>query len=267
MTNSAKGAARTAENSRVLEMLARTGFAVLGLLHILIGGIAIGLVGGSGDSADQSGALRELSSKPGGIVVIWAVVIGMFALLLWQIAQVFLLQETDPKKKWGRRASELGKGIAYGAIGVTASTFALGGSSSSSNSSQGLSATLLANPGGVVLLVIVGLVVAGIGVAFVVQGVLKKFEKLLVIPGGTRGSVVRWLGIVGYVAKGIALFVVGVLFVVAAVTADPEKASGLDGALKALVDLPFGKVILVLVGVGLIAYGLFCGARARWAKL
>jgi hypothetical protein len=69
------------------------------------------------------------------------------------------------------------------------------------------------------------------------------------------------------VAKGIALFVVGVLFVVAAVTADPEKASGLDGALKSLIDLPFGKVILVAVGVGLIAYGLFCGARARWARL
>jgi hypothetical protein len=267
MTNSAKGAARTAENSRTLEMLARVGFAVLGLVHILIGGIAIGLVGGSGDSADQSGAMRELASKPGGIVVIWVVVVGMFALALWQVGQVFLIGESDPKKKWGRRASELGKGIAYGAVGATASTFAVGGSSSSSNSSQGMSAKLLATPGGVVLLVIVGLVVAGIGVAFVVQGVLKKFEKLLVIPAGTTGRVVRGLGIGGYVAKGIALFVVGVLFVVAAVTADPEKASGLDGALKALVDLPFGKIILVLVGIGLIAYGLFCGARARWAKL
>jgi hypothetical protein len=267
MTNSAKSAARTAENSPVLEGLARVGFAVLGLLHILIGAIAIGLVSGSGDSADQSGALRELSSKPGGIFVIWAVVIGMFALALWQVAQVFLVRESDPKKKWGRRVSELGKGVAYGAIGATALTFALGGSSSSSDSSQSLSAKLLANPGGVVLLVIVGLVVAGIGVAFVVQGVLKKFEKNLVIPAGTTGTVVRGLGVVGYIAKGIALFVVGVLFVVAAVTADPEKASGLDGALKALIDLPFGKIILVVVGIGLIAYGLFCGARARWAKL
>ena len=267
MTNSAKSAARTATNSRALEILARTGFAVLGLLHILIGAIAIGLVGGSGDSADQSGALSELASKPGGIVVIWVVAIGLFALTLWQIAQVFLLDEPDPKKKWGRRVSELGKGIAYGAVGVTALTFALGGSSSSSDSSQGLSAKLLASPGGVILLVIVGLVVAGIGVAFVVQGVLKKFEKHLTIPAGTTGKVVRGLGIAGYVAKGIALFVVGVLFVVAAVTADPEKASGLDGALKALIDLPFGKVILVAVGIGMIAYGLFCTARARWAKL
>ncbi|WP_374947936.1 DUF1206 domain-containing protein [Agreia sp.] len=267
MTNSAKTAARTAKNSRALEILARTGFAVLGLLHILIGAIAISLVGGSGESADQSGALRELSSKPGGIVVIWIVVVGLLALVLWQIVQVFLLDEPDPKKKWGRRVSELGKGVAYGAVGVTAATFALGGSSSSSNTSQSFSAKLLASPGGVILLVIVGLVVAGIGVAFVVQGVLTKFEKLLLIPAGTTGTVVRVLGVVGYVAKGVALFVVGVLFVVAAVTADPEKASGLDGALKSLVDLPFGKVILVAVGVGLIAYGLFCAARARWARL
>jgi hypothetical protein len=267
MTNTAKSAARTADNSRALEILARTGFAVLGLLHILIGAIAIGLVGGSSESADQSGALSELASKPGGIFVIWVVVIGLFALALWQLVQVFLVNDPDSKKKWGRRVSELGKGIAYGAIGATALTFALGGSSSSSNSSQSISAQLLASPGGVILLVIVGLVVAGIGVGFVVQGVLKKFVKKLVIPAGTTGKVVRGLGIVGYVAKGIALFVVGVLFVVAAVTADPEKASGLDGALKALIDLPFGKVILVAVGLGLIAYGLFCAARARWAKL
>ncbi|CAD6006859.1 DUF1206 domain-containing protein [Agreia sp. COWG] len=269
MTNTATGAARTAKNSHALEILARTGFAVLGLLHVLIGGIAIGLVvgAGSGDSADQSGALKQLSSQPGGIVVIWVVAIGMFALLLWQIVQVFLQDDADEKKRWAKRAKELGKGVAYGAVGATALTFALGGSSDSADSSQGLSATLLAHPGGVILLVVVGLVVAGLGVAFAVQGVLTKFEKLLVIPAGSLGAFVRGLGITGYVAKGVALFVVGVLFVVAAVTADPEKASGMDGALKALVQLPFGQVILVIVGAGLIAYGLFCAARARWAKL
>jgi hypothetical protein len=34
-----------------------------------------------------------------------------------------------------------------------------------------------------------------------------------------------------------------------------------------LAALPFGVVILLVVGVGLIAYGLFCGARARWGSL
>ena len=72
---------------------------------------------------------------------------------------------------------------------------------------------------------------------------------------------------VGYVAKGVAIAVVGVLFVVAAVTHDPEKAGGLDAALKSLAALPFGQVILWIVGAGLVVYGVYCFARARYARL
>jgi hypothetical protein len=53
----------------------------------------------------------------------------------------------------------------------------------------------------------------------------------------------------------------------AAATANPSQATGLDGALRALLGLPFGAVILVAVGIGVIAYGLYCFARARLAKL
>jgi hypothetical protein len=58
-----------------------------------------------------------------------------------------------------------------------------------------------------------------------------------------------------------------VLFIVAALTADPEKAGGVDAALKSLADLPFGTFILWLVGAGLIVYGIFCFARARYARM
>ena len=88
------------------------------------------------------------------------------------------------------------------------------------------------------LLVLVGLVILGVGVAFVVRGIRRDFEKQLSLPAGKLGDGIRTLGIVGYVAKGIAIAVVGVLFVVAAVTHDPEKAGGLDAALKSLAALP-----------------------------
>jgi hypothetical protein len=88
------------------------------------------------------------------------------------------------------------------------------------------------------------------------------------LPGreATRKGILTF-GTVGYIAKGIAVAIVGVLFVVAAVTADPEAAGGLDAALKSLVALPFGVFILWLVGAGLIVYGIFCFARARYAKM
>lgn len=273
MTSSAKtttkGAARDVSDNKAFKALARSGYAVNGLIHILIGGIAIGVAaaGGSGGEADQSGALRGISDSPGGLFVLWLAVVGLFALGLWQVISAFLISDPDPKKKWGKRLSEVAKGVIYFAIGGTALVFALGGSSNSSDSSQTLSARLLETPGGVFLLVAIGLGIAGGGVGFAVIGIRRTFRKKIRVPAGTAGKAVVTLGVVGYVAKGIALFAVGVLFVVAAFTFDPEKASGLDGALKSLADLPFGIVILVAVGIGLIAYGLFLVARSRLARL
>ncbi len=48
---------------------------------------------------------------------------------------------------------------------------------------------------------------------------------------------------------------------------DPSRAPGLDGALQSLAGLPAGGAVLAITGLGLIAYGLYCGARARYAKL
>ena len=171
------------------------------------------------------------------------------------------------KKKWAHRVKFVGTAVAYLAISATALVYALGGQSDSSESSQSFSATLLAAPAGVALLVVVGLVVAAIGIAFIVRGIARAFEKHLDLPSGTVRKGIVAFGVVGYVAKGIAVGVAGVLFVVAALTHDPETAGGLDAALHALAGLPFGVLILWIVGAGLVLYGLFCFARARYARM
>ena len=263
-----KSTASTAQRSRTFRTMARVGYVVLGLVHLIIGAIAISVaVGAGGGEADQGGAMEQISRVPFGTVVLWVIVLGLAALGAWQIAEAFLEHDPDTKKKWGRRVKEVGTALAYFAIAATALVYALGGTSDSSESTQSFSATLLSSPGGVVLLVLVGLVILGVGVAFVVRGIRKDFEKQLSLPAGRAGDAVRVLGMVGYVAKGVAVAVVGVLFVVAAVTHDPEKAGGLDAALKSLSALPFGQVILWLVGAGLVVYGVYCFARARYARL
>ena len=265
---SAGKAAQNASTNPHLKTLARVGYAVNGLLHGLIGAIAISLaVGGGGESADQSGALGQLASSPGGIFVIWLVVVGLAALGLWQVLQAFWVSESDPKKIWAARLKEIGKGVAYLFVAGTAVTVAVSGSASSSESTASASATVLELPGGPVLLMIAGLVVLAIGVYFVVKGVARKFTEDITVPAGTVGRATMALGVVGYAAKGVAVGVVGILVIVAGFTVDPSQSTGLDGALRALVALPFGMVILVLVGAGLIAYGVYCLFRARFAKL
>ena len=263
-----KSTASAAQRSRTFRTMARVGYVVLGVVHIIIGAIAISVaVGAGGGEADQGGAMEQISRVPFGTVVLWIIVLGLFALAVWQITEAFLERDPDTKKKWGRRVKYVGTALAYFAIGGTALIYALGGRSDSSQSTQSFSATLLSSPGGVVLLVLVGLLVLGVGVAFVVRGIRRDFEKHLSLPAGKAGDGIRALGVVGYVAKGIAVAVVGVLFLVAAITHDPEKAGGLDAALKSLAALPFGQLILWLVGAGLIVYGAYCFARARYARL
>lgn len=266
--SSASAAADKAQDSTAFRVAARVGYVVLGLIHLLIGVIAVSLAtGGGGESADQSGALQQVRDAPAGALLLWLVVVGLAALAVWQIAEAILERDSDAKKAWARRAKFVGTAVAYLAIAGTALSTALGGQSDSSESTQTLSARLLAAPAGVFLLVVVGLAVAAVGGAFVYRGATRAFTKSLSLPGGAAGRGIRTFGTVGYIAKGIAVGVAGLLFVVAAVTHDPEAAGGIDAALRSLAGLPFGQVALWLVGVGLVVYGLFCFARARYARM
>jgi Domain of Unknown Function (DUF1206) len=263
-----KEAARAAEDSTVFRTIARIGYVVLGIVHIVVGLIAISLVmGGGGGEADQGGAMEQIRQTPAGVLLLWLIALGLLALAIWQIAEAVLERNPDSKKKWGYRIKYVGTAVAYLAIAWTAFVYAIGGQSDSSESSQSFSAQLLATPAGVFLLVLVGLITGAIGIAFIVRGLTRGFEKHLALPAGAAEKGIVTFGVVGYVAKGIAIAIVGALFVIAAVTHDPAKAVGLDAALHALVGLPFGTVVLWLVGAGLVIYGLFCFARARYAKM
>ncbi len=270
ITTTAKELARGTQNNSLLRVLARVGFAVNGLIHVLIGIIAIRIATGTSDGsaqADEGGALRALGESPGGTVILWAVVAGMFALGLWLALGAFLYPARDGKRKWAHRVGELAKAGAYFIIAASAATLAIGTASSEGGGASQASASLLATPGGVVVLMAAGLGVLAIGGYFVYKGVSRDFIADLSVPQGAMGRATVALGVTGYVAKGVAISVVGVLLAVAALSMDASKAEGLDGSLRALLGLPFGIAILCVVGGGLIAYGAYCFARARRARL
>ena len=258
--------AQRLQDSPVIEGLARAGFVMNGILHVIIGGIAISIAfGGSGD-ADQGGALGSLASQPFGIVLLVIVVIGLWGLGLFQLLEAFLVRGTDGKK-WAARLKEAAKGIAYLAVGSTAFAYAIGESPDSGEQSRDFTEQLLATVLGKVVLSVIALAVMAVGVYFVVKGARRRFLRDIDEPSGNATSGIIVLGIFGYIAKGIALFIVGILFGIAAITSDPSAATGLDGALSGLSQVPFGTVALTVVGAGFIAYGLYCFVRSRYADL
>ncbi|AZH77555.1 MULTISPECIES: DUF1206 domain-containing protein [Microbacterium] len=262
-----KHAARVAKDSTAFRRIARAGFVVLGLIHVIIGSIAISIAAGGSGDADQDGAMEQVRNNPIGGLLLLLIAAGLIALAVWQIASAFLAADPAETKKWGQRLKLFGIAGAYLVIGGLALVYAVGGHAESEEASKTLSQVVLAAPGGVALLVIVGLSVIGVGVGFVVSAIMRSFEKLLDMPtGAARGGIIA-LGVIGYLGKGVAVGVTGVLFVVAAVTQDPDKAAGLDAALHSLLDLPFGRLVLGAVGAGFAIYGVFCIARARFARM
>lgn len=265
-TGDVRRAARRAGDSQAVEAVARVGFVVNGILHLLIGIIAIQIAWGlsttGGGSADQSGALGALAQNGLGRVILWIAVLGFLGLAVWQLAQAIGGQGLQGKAS--ERLKAAGKGIVYLAVASTAFTFARGGSSSSKSQSTDFTANLLGKPLGTALVVIVGLAIVGVGVYHIIKGWQKKFlQDLQEHPGQAVVTLARF----GYIAKGVALMVVGGLFVLAAVNHDPKKASGLDGALRAMGDGPFGKLLLTLVALGFLAYGIYSFVRAKKARV
>ena len=263
-SRSVEGAARSAVDHPALEWLARAGFVMSGIVHLLIGWIAVRIaVGSGGEEASNSGALAEIASAPGGQVLLWAGAVAFAALGLWQVVEAILgPEETSDRVKAGAKA------VVYIALAITTARFASGGSSSDSQTASDTTAGLLGSGPGKVALVVAGLVVVGVGGYHVYKGVTKKFVEDLERTG--RGDVGRAMivaGQLGYSAKGAALVILGGLIIAAVVTADPEKAGGLDSALRTVGEQPFGQVLLIATGVGIALYGLYSFGRAKYARM
>lgn len=259
--------ARQASDHPALETAARVGYAVSGLLHLLIGWIGLQVAwgfGGSGKDADQSGALQSLAGNGAGKLALWVGVLGFLGLGLWQLADAAFGHPGSDKEAWGRRIKAFSKAVVYLVLGWTTFNFARGKSSDSESQTVDFTTSLMSKPGGQWLVGIVGLVVIGVGAYHVWKGATEGFLRDLEKDPGTWA--VR-AGVVGYIAKGVALAVVGVLFVLAAMHANPEEARGLDGALRTLKDQPFGPGLLTAVALGIAAYGIYSFSRARHARV
>ena len=152
--------------------------------------------------------------------------------------------------------------ILYTALSISAIRVVTG-SSSSGSTEQELTASLMQNAAGRILVIVIGLGVMVAGGRLVYRGVSKKFTRDLA--GGVSQGVVR-LGQAGYSAKGVALGIIGLLFVVAAVTYNAERAGGLDEALKTLNGQPYGPYLLTVLALGIACFGVYCFAWSRHVK-
>jgi hypothetical protein len=267
--NRTAATAQRGEKTDTAQVLGRVGMACYGLVHLVLAYLALQVAFGSGEQADQKGALQEIGSTAFGQVLLWVLALGLVAFGLWQFMMAAVgYTWVSGGKRTRKRIGAGARGVVVIALGFSAFKIATGSGSggSSSQTQQEFTAKLLQLPFGPALVVIAAAAVLGVAIAAVVKGVKKKFLEDLDmsdLPGKTKRWV-GWLGTAGYVAKGVVFAIVAILLAIAGFNADPGKAGGLDAALKTLAAQPFGTALLTVVALGLAAFGAYCFGAA-WA--
>ena len=267
--NSAKGHARNAADSKPVKIGARIGIAAYGVTHLIIAWLALQLAFGSGGQTDQQGAFAALGQQPFGRFLLWFMAVGFVAVALWRLEQaIWGYNYVDDKSKKTRKKVTAGvKVVLFAVLAVMAARTAMG-SGGGGGGQQQATAGVLGMPGGQILVGLAGLIVLGVGIKKIVDGIKTKFVEDMDLPSQkqARQTAIR-TGQVGFVAKGTTIGLIGVLLTVAAVRFNPEQATGLDAALKTLAEQPYGTVLLILMAIGLAAYAVFCAFDARYHRV
>jgi hypothetical protein len=249
-----------------LEAIARTGYAVNGVLYIVLGIIAVEAALGGGAATGSSGALRMIASQPLGRVLLAATAIGIAAHVLWKL---FLVIADPQRNGYASRAFELITAGLYATLGFAAGRAVLDGSKpDGGESAPHWTAEVMRQPLGKWLVVAAG---AGIFLYGLYQ-IYKSYavdmnDELRIQRLGGRGR--QWvvgLGRIGFAARGIVLAVVGGFLVDAALRSNPGQARGIGGALRTLESQPYGPWLLAGVAAGLAAFGVLQIVRARYVR-
>lgn len=251
-----------------LEVLARVGFLAKGIVYGLIGVLAVRMALSAAQSPSTQNALRTVLEAPFGRILLAVVAIGLAAYAVWRVAQGWYNTEnTNLAVRIGFAIA----GLLNLAIAATAATIAWpGGSSGGGQAGQRQAAqTLLSFPGGWILLMVIGAIVIGVGIAHFRNAYkaifMQKFEYAEMSQG--ERDWIKPVGRAGLSARGVVFCLIGLFVVVAGWQQAAGKIKGLGEAFGTLASQPFGQILLIVMALGFIAYAVFCVACARYRHI
>ena len=252
---------------RWVGQLARLGYLSIGLVYVMIAGLAIlGIFGLGGQFTGAGGAARQVASWPFSRWILGVVALGLVVYVLWRFAQA-LLDVEERGTGWhglGRRGGLLLSGLSYAGLAVWVGTWVVSGRVRLHDPKQDWTAQLMADPLGAVVAGVLGLGVIAVGLYQFAGAYRAGFMDFLGTDRfGTFGErALSILGRIGLVARGVVFVVLGGFVLVGAWQTDPEEVKGLGEFFRMLGRQPYGFWLIGAVAAGLLAYGLFMIAKA-----
>ena len=198
-------------------------------------------------------------------------IIGLIAYALWGLVRAIYdpLHRGRDAKGIMARLGFVTSAVSYMAIALFALSILAGQGASSHDSTQKTVSTLLSNPLGGAITVVLGVVAMGIAIGQFIEAYRATFAQDLKASQMTQSerSIAIALGRFGMAARGVTFLVIGWFLVQAGLNHAPSKATGFGGAFLFLLAQPYGRWLLGIVALGFIALGLHSFACARWVKL
>ncbi len=255
-----------------VEPMARFGYAIKGIVYLLVGFLAAqAAFGVGGQTTGTQGALQHLVTQPFGRVLLSIVGGGLICYALWRLVQALF----DPEYKGhdfeglAKRGGYAVSGIIYGGLAYTAFRIVMGSGGGNSNSTQDWTARLLAQPFGPWLVGGVGVIVLGVGAFQLYRGLSAGFYDRLEVRemSNKEETLMISLGRFGLAARGIVLGLISFFLLQAAYQSNAQQAKGLGKTLQELAQQPFGPWLLGIAAIGLIAYALFMMLMSRYRTI
>jgi hypothetical protein len=256
-----------------LELLERLGYVVRGALYAVMGFLAlrIALSQPGGKATDLSGSLVWLIGNPFGKVVLVVTIIGLIAYSIWGFVRAIYdpLHRGHDAKGIAARIGFITSALSYLAIVFFALQILGGQGGASHDSTQKTVSTLLTNPAGGAITVVLGVISLVIAIGQFIEAYRATFKNDLKAAemSTSERDIAIGLGRFGMAARGVTFLVIGWFLIQAGIHHNASDAHGFGGAFLFLLAQPYGRWLVGIIALGFVALGLHSFACARWVRL
>jgi len=246
------------DKSEKFRWLVRLGFAVRGLVYLLIGYLA--LTASRGDMGPE-GAFDMLQGAPLGAPVLYASAVGLAAYALFRFASLLFDVENHGTDGKGvvHRIGQGAAGIAYLTLAWTAFQFAGGEKTApTGGATKEAAGTLLTFSFGSLALGVIGLGFAAAAVVQAKSAFSAGFRRQI---ASDAPAIATPLGRAGLAARAVVFLIIGWSLVRSAWFGSSQEVKTLGDAIGTLAT---SGLLYTLVAVGLVLFGLFSLLLARY---